>query len=73
VPKEWLCAGQKDCDPERVTGKHIAPHTIIIAALWAALTLLVPANQANRQPGAVEPSVGEADRHFPGPQGRLPP
>src|SRR2546426_8298947 len=38
---------QKDFAPERVKGKHIAPHTIEIAAMWAVLTRLVQPKHAN--------------------------
>jgi serine protein kinase len=38
---------EKDFNPERVRGKHIAPHTIEIAAMWAVLTRLVPPKHAN--------------------------
>jgi serine protein kinase len=38
---------EKDFNPERVRGKHIAPHTIEIAAMWAALTRLVPPKHAS--------------------------
>ena len=31
---------QKDYNPKRVRGKHIAPHTLEIAAMWAVLTRL---------------------------------
>lgn len=31
---------EKDYNPKRVRGKHIAPHTIQIAAMWAVLTRL---------------------------------
>ncbi len=31
---------EKDFNPERVKGKHIAPHTIEMAAMWAVLTRL---------------------------------
>jgi len=31
---------RKDYSPERVRGKHIAPHTLEIAAMWAVLTRL---------------------------------
>ncbi|KAF0138429.1 MAG: serine protein kinase, partial [Stygiobacter sp.] len=31
---------EKDFNPNRVRGKHIAPHTLEIAALWAVLTRL---------------------------------
>ncbi|MCS6976631.1 MAG: serine protein kinase [Gemmatales bacterium] len=38
---------EKDFNPERVRGKHIAPHTIEVAALWAVLTRLTPPKHAN--------------------------
>jgi len=38
---------EKDFNPERVKGKHIAPHTIEIAAMWAVLTRLTPPKHAN--------------------------
>jgi serine protein kinase len=31
---------RKDYNPERIKGKHIAPHTIEMAAMWAVLTRL---------------------------------
>ena len=31
---------QKDYNPDRIHGKHIAPHTIDVAAMWAVLTRL---------------------------------
>jgi len=31
---------EKDYNPEKITGKHIAPHTIEMAAMWAILTRL---------------------------------
>ncbi len=31
---------QKDFSPERLRGKHIAPHTLEVAAMWAVLTRL---------------------------------
>jgi serine protein kinase len=31
---------QKDYNPEKIQGKHIAPHTIEVAAMWAILTRL---------------------------------
>ncbi len=31
---------QRDFNPERVTGKHIAPHTLQLAAFWAILSRL---------------------------------
>jgi serine protein kinase len=38
---------EKDFNATRVKGKHIAPHTIEIAAMWAVLTRLVPPKHAN--------------------------
>src|SRR6266566_2166548 len=38
---------EKDFNPDRVKGKHIAPHTIEIAAMWAVLTRLVQPKHAN--------------------------
>lgn len=38
---------EKDFNSERVKGKHIAPHTIEIAAMWAILTRLVQPKHAN--------------------------
>jgi serine protein kinase len=38
---------EKDFNTERVKGKHIAPHTIEIAAMWAVLTRLVQPKHAN--------------------------
>jgi serine protein kinase len=38
---------QKDYGAERVRGKHIAPHTLEMAAMWAALTRLEEPKKAN--------------------------
>jgi len=38
---------EKDFNTTRVKGKHIAPHTIEIAAMWAVLTRLTPPKHAN--------------------------
>src|SRR5438309_11509893 len=38
---------EKDFNADRVRGKHIAPHTIEIAAMWAVLTRLVQPKHAN--------------------------
>ena len=38
---------QKDFNPERIRGKHIAPHTIEMAAMWAVLTRLEEPKKAN--------------------------
>jgi serine protein kinase len=45
--KEEIKIYEKDFNPERVKGKHIAPHTIEIAAMWAVLTRLVQPKHAN--------------------------
>jgi serine protein kinase len=37
---------EKDYNSERVKGKHIAPHTIEVAAMWAILTRLEEPNNA---------------------------
>ncbi|MBT3181698.1 MAG: serine protein kinase [Deltaproteobacteria bacterium] len=38
---------EKDYGPHRVSGKHIAPHTIEMAAMWAILTRLEEPKKAN--------------------------
>jgi serine protein kinase len=38
---------EKDFNAERVRGKHIAPHTIEISAMWAVLTRLVQPKHAS--------------------------
>jgi len=38
---------QKDFNPQKVHGKHIAPHTIEMAAMWAVLTRLEEPKKAN--------------------------
>ncbi|HTU93732.1 MAG TPA: LAGLIDADG family homing endonuclease [Gemmataceae bacterium] len=45
--KDEIRIYEKDFNPQRVKGKHIAPHTIEIAAMWAVLTRLVPPKHAN--------------------------
>ncbi len=37
---------EKDYNAERVRGKHIAPHTLEVAAMWAVLTRLEQSNNA---------------------------
>ena len=37
---EELKIYQKDFTSEKVRGKHIAPHTVEVAAMWAVLTRL---------------------------------
>jgi len=38
---------EKDYNAQKVKGKHIAPHTIEMAAMWAVLTRLEPPNNAS--------------------------
>ncbi len=45
--KDEIKIYEKDFNTDRVKGKHIAPHTIEIAAMWAVLTRLVPPKHAN--------------------------
>lgn len=45
--KDEIKIYEKDFNPERVRGKHLAPHTIEIAAMWAVLTRLVQPKHAN--------------------------
>ena len=40
---------QKDFNHDRVRGKHIAPHTLEVAAMWAALTRLEEPKKHNLQ------------------------
>ena len=40
---------EKDFAPERVRGKHIAPHTLEVAAMWAVLTRLEEPKKHNLQ------------------------
>jgi serine protein kinase len=45
--KDEIKIYEKDFNAQRVKGKHIAPHTIEIAAMWALLTRLVQPKHAN--------------------------
>jgi serine protein kinase len=45
--KEEIKIYEKDFNASRVKGKHIAPHTVEIAAMWAVLTRLVQPKHAN--------------------------
>src|SRR5438270_928008 len=45
--KDEIKIYEKDFNTDRVRGKHIAPHTIEIAAMWAVLTRLVQPKHAN--------------------------
>src|SRR5204862_1402376 len=38
---------QRDFNNERIKGKHIAPHTIEVAAMWAVLTRLEEPKKVN--------------------------
>jgi serine protein kinase len=66
---------EKDYNSERIRGKHIAPHTIEMAAMWAVLTRLETPKKANLTllqklklydgktlPGYTEDSVKELQR-----------
>lgn len=45
--KDEINIYQKDFNHEKVRGKHIAPHTIEVAAMWAVLTRLTQPKHAN--------------------------
>src|SRR5262245_445337 len=45
--REEIKIYEKDFNPDKVRGKHIAPHTIEIAAMWAVLTRLAPPKHAS--------------------------
>lgn len=45
--REEIKIYEKDFNQQRVRGKHIAPHTIEIAAMWAVLTRLTPPKHAS--------------------------
>jgi serine protein kinase len=45
--KDEIKIYEKDFNANRVKGKHIAPHTIEVAAMWAVLTRLTPPKHAN--------------------------
>ncbi|HJT76677.1 MAG TPA: serine protein kinase [Gemmataceae bacterium] len=45
--KDEIRIYEKDFNADRVRGKHIAPHTVEIAAMWAVLSRLVPPKHAN--------------------------
>jgi serine protein kinase len=45
--KDEIRIYEKDFNRDRVKGKHIAPHTIEVAAMWAVLTRLTPPKHAN--------------------------
>jgi serine protein kinase len=78
---------EKDFNEQRVRGKHIAPHTIEIAAMWAVLTRLSPPKHASLSllqklklyngktlPGFTEDNIIELKReaNFEGMQGISP-
>lgn len=69
---------EKDFNVERVRGKHIAPHTIEVAAMWAVLTRVSPPKHAGlsvmqklklyngkTMPGFTEDNVIELKRESP--------
>src|SRR5438128_7546571 len=45
--KDEIRIYEKDFNKEKVRGKHIAPHTIEVAAMWAVLTRLLQPKHAN--------------------------
>ena len=66
---------EKDYNADKIRGKHIAPHTVDMAAMWAVLTRLEPPKKANLTilqklklydgktlPGYTEDSVKELQR-----------
>ena len=66
---------EKDYNAQRIRGKHIAPHTIEMAGMWAVLTRLEPPKKAHLTilqklklydgktlPGYTEDSVKELQR-----------
>lgn len=69
---------EKDYSPDKVKGKHIAPHTVEVAAMWAVLTRLTPPKHASLTllqklklyngktlPGFTEDNVIELKRESP--------
>ncbi|HET6572872.1 MAG TPA: hypothetical protein VFG68_04660 [Fimbriiglobus sp.] len=69
---------EKDFNVEKVRGKHIAPHTVEVAAMWAVLTRLAPPKHASLTllqklklyngktlPGFTEDNVIELKRESP--------
>jgi serine protein kinase len=76
--KDEIKIYEKDFNSERVRGKHIAPHTIEIAAMWAVLTRLDQPKHANLTllqkmklyngktlPGFTEDNIVELKREAP--------
>ncbi|MBY0232536.1 MAG: serine protein kinase [Gemmataceae bacterium] len=76
--KDEIKIYEKDFNSERVKGKHIAPHTIEIAAMWAVLTRLEQPKHANLTllqkmklyngktlPGFTEDNIVELKREAP--------
>lgn len=45
--KEEIKIYEKDFNTQRIKGKHIAPHTVEVAAMWAILTRLEQPKKAN--------------------------
>src|SRR5439155_21359921 len=69
---------EKSFNPDRVKGKHIAPHTIEVAAMWAVLTRLEQPKHASLKllqkmklyngktlPGVTEDNIVELKREAP--------
>jgi serine protein kinase len=76
--KDEIRIYEKDFNPDRVRGKHIAPHTIEIAAMWAVLTRLEQPKHASLSllqkmklyngktlPGFTEDNIIELKREAP--------
>ncbi|MFQ5894226.1 MAG: PrkA family serine protein kinase [Nitrospinota bacterium] len=42
-----ICIYKKDYNPQRIRGKHIAPHTLEMASMWSVLTRLEEPKKAN--------------------------
>ncbi|HVJ85979.1 MAG TPA: serine protein kinase [Caulifigura sp.] len=69
---------EKDFNVDKVRGKHIAPHTVEVAAMWAVLTRLAPPKHASLTllqklklyngktlPGFTEDNLAELKRESP--------
>jgi serine protein kinase len=76
--REEIKIYEKDFNAEKVKGKHIAPHTVEVAAMWAVLTRLAPPKHASLTllqklklyngkslPGFTEDNVIELKRESP--------
>jgi serine protein kinase len=59
--KDEIKIYKKDFNNEKVRGKHIAPHTIEMAAMWAVLTRLEEPKKARPQPPAEAQALQRQD------------